>query len=65
MNDVLPKPFTKEGLMAVLDRNLGHLKKQTQANPNRVSRRSQTHMRESALTRFARTKTHLGNHRRL
>lgn len=27
MNDVLPKPFTKEGLMAMLDKHLAHLKK--------------------------------------
>ena len=27
MNDVLPKPFTKEGLMSMLDKHLGHLKK--------------------------------------
>lgn len=27
MNDVLPKPFTKEGLGAMLDKHLGHLKK--------------------------------------
>lgn len=28
MNDVLPKPFTKEGLLAMLDKHLSHLKKQ-------------------------------------
>jgi osomolarity two-component system response regulator SKN7 len=28
MNDVLPKPFTKEGLLSMLDKHLGHLKKQ-------------------------------------
>lgn len=27
MNDVLPKPFTKEGLLAMLEKHLGHLKK--------------------------------------
>lgn len=27
MNDVLPKPFTKEGLMTMLDKHLGHMKK--------------------------------------
>jgi osomolarity two-component system response regulator SKN7 len=27
MNDVLPKPFTKEGLLHVLGKHLGHLKK--------------------------------------
>ena len=27
MNDVLPKPFTKEGLLTMLDKHLGHLKK--------------------------------------
>lgn len=27
MNDVLPKPFTKEGLLNMLDKHLGHLKK--------------------------------------
>lgn len=27
MNDVLPKPFTKEGLMSMLDKHLGHLKR--------------------------------------
>lgn len=28
MNDVLPKPFTKEGLVTMLDKHLSHLKKQ-------------------------------------
>src|SRR5947209_3559839 len=28
MNDVLPKPFTKEGLLHMLEKHLGHLKKQ-------------------------------------
>ena len=27
MNDVLPKPFTKEGLVTMLEKHLGHLKK--------------------------------------
>lgn len=27
MNDVLPKPFTKEGLLQMLEKHLGHLKK--------------------------------------
>ncbi|KAI9651431.1 MAG: hypothetical protein M1829_003009 [Trizodia sp. TS-e1964] len=27
MNDVLPKPFTKEGLLTLLEKHLGHLKK--------------------------------------
>lgn len=27
MNDVLPKPFTKEGLMNILEKHLGHLQK--------------------------------------
>lgn len=27
MNDVLPKPFTKEGLITMLDKHLSHLKK--------------------------------------
>ena len=27
MNDVLPKPFTKEGLVSMLEKHLGHLKK--------------------------------------
>ena len=27
MNDVLPKPFTKEGLLHMLEKHLGHLKK--------------------------------------
>lgn len=27
MNDVLPKPFTKEGLLSMLEKHLGHLKK--------------------------------------
>jgi osomolarity two-component system, response regulator SKN7 len=31
MNDVLPKPFTKEGLLHVLDKHLAHLKK---SNPH-------------------------------
>lgn len=29
MNDVLPKPFTKEGLLNMLEKHLGHLKKMT------------------------------------
>ncbi|KAI9816580.1 MAG: kinase-regulated stress-responsive transcription factor skn7 [Pycnora praestabilis] len=29
MNDVLPKPFTKEGLLNMLEKHLGHLKKST------------------------------------
>ncbi|KAK4999117.1 kinase-regulated stress-responsive transcription factor skn7 [Elasticomyces elasticus] len=28
MNDVLPKPFTKEGLLSMLEKHLAHLKKQ-------------------------------------
>lgn len=28
MNDVLPKPFTKEGLLSMLEKHLQHLKKQ-------------------------------------
>ena len=32
MNDVLPKPFTKEGLMTMLDKHLGHLKKNPPPN---------------------------------
>ena len=28
MNDVLPKPFTKDGLLGMLEKYLGHLKKQ-------------------------------------
>jgi osomolarity two-component system response regulator SKN7 len=28
MNDVLPKPFTKEGLLNLLEKHLGHLKEQ-------------------------------------
>ena len=28
MNDVLPKPFTKEGLLSMLDKHLAHLKRQ-------------------------------------
>lgn len=27
MNDVLPKPFTKEGLLSMLEKHLGHMKK--------------------------------------
>ena len=27
MNDVLPKPFTKDGLLSMLEKHLGHLKK--------------------------------------
>ena len=27
MNDVLPKPFTKEGLLSMLEKHLSHLKK--------------------------------------
>jgi osomolarity two-component system response regulator SKN7 len=30
MNDVLPKPFTKEGLLSMLEKHLGHLKKHSQ-----------------------------------
>ncbi|GAM85606.1 hypothetical protein ANO11243_036130 [Dothideomycetidae sp. 11243] len=30
MNDVLPKPFTKEGLLSMLEKHLGHLKKSSQ-----------------------------------
>ena len=30
MNDVLPKPFTKEGLLNMLEKHLGHLKKMTE-----------------------------------
>jgi len=30
MNDVLPKPFTKEGLVSMLEKHLGHLKKSNQ-----------------------------------
>ncbi|TKX21708.1 transcription factor-like protein 18 [Elsinoe australis] len=30
MNDVLPKPFTKEGLLSMLEKHLGHLKKSAQ-----------------------------------
>lgn len=30
MNDVLPKPFTKEGLLSMLEKHLGHLKKHPQ-----------------------------------
>ncbi|KAI9779007.1 MAG: kinase-regulated stress-responsive transcription factor skn7 [Peltula sp. TS41687] len=38
MNDVLPKPFTKEGLLTMLEKHLGHLKdtrtsESIQANP--------------------------------
>lgn len=29
MNDVLPKPFTKEGLLNMLEKHLAHLKKPT------------------------------------
>ncbi|KAL1310842.1 hypothetical protein AAFC00_001076 [Neodothiora populina] len=31
MNDVLPKPFTKEGLVQMLEKHLGHLKKHPNA----------------------------------
>jgi osomolarity two-component system response regulator SKN7 len=31
MNDVLPKPFTKEGLLNLLEKHLGHLKEQKPA----------------------------------
>lgn len=31
MNDVLPKPFTKEGLLSMLEKHLAHLKKQPPA----------------------------------
>ncbi|KAI9735860.1 MAG: kinase-regulated stress-responsive transcription factor skn7 [Cirrosporium novae-zelandiae] len=33
MNDVLPKPFTKEGLLATLEKHLGHLKKGQETIP--------------------------------
>lgn len=32
MNDVLPKPFTKEGLINMLDKHLSHLKKSATGN---------------------------------
>ena len=32
MNDVLPKPFTKEGLISMLDKHLSHLKKNPAAS---------------------------------
>lgn len=32
MNDVLPKPFTKEGLITMLDKHLSHLKKNAAAS---------------------------------
>jgi hypothetical protein len=31
MNDVLPKPFTKEGLLTLLEKHLGHLKEHKQS----------------------------------
>ncbi len=34
MNDVLPKPFTKEGLLSMLEKHLGHLKKMPNGMPN-------------------------------
>ena len=37
MNDVLPKPFTKEGLMAMLDKHLGHLKRPSPSDPTAQS----------------------------
>ncbi|KAI9820861.1 MAG: kinase-regulated stress-responsive transcription factor skn7 [Thelocarpon impressellum] len=33
MNDVLPKPFTKEGLLTMLEKHLGHLKVQKDIEP--------------------------------
>jgi osomolarity two-component system response regulator SKN7 len=33
MNDVLPKPFTKEGLLTMLEKHLGHLKVPKQSAP--------------------------------
>ena len=51
MNDVLPKPFTKEGLFTMLEKHLGHLKK-TQSgadpmNPSTGSLGSMTYSRQS------------------
>jgi osomolarity two-component system, response regulator SKN7 len=34
MNDVLPKPFTKEGLLAMLQKHLGHLKVSKPIDPH-------------------------------
>ena len=34
MNDVLPKPFTKEGLLSMLEKHLGHLKKGFTGKPS-------------------------------
>lgn len=33
MNDILPKPFTKEGLLQILEKHLFHLKKASLADP--------------------------------
>ncbi|KAF2760151.1 heat shock transcription factor 2, partial [Pseudovirgaria hyperparasitica] len=33
MNDVLPKPFTKEGLLGILEKHLAHLKKSANMDP--------------------------------
>ena len=38
MNDVLPKPFTKEGLMSMLDKHLGHLKRTPPGEPPQSAR---------------------------
>ena len=35
MNDVLPKPFTKEGLLNLLEKHLGHLKEQKATPPTK------------------------------
>ncbi|KAI9891156.1 MAG: kinase-regulated stress-responsive transcription factor skn7 [Vezdaea aestivalis] len=40
MNDVLPKPFTKEGLLTMLEKHLGHLKKADMLGPQSMAQTS-------------------------
>lgn len=46
MNDVLPKPFTKEGLLTMLEKHLGHLK--SQKDGDNIQPSSATHAQPRA-----------------
>ena len=48
MNDVLPKPFTKEGLLNMLEKHLGHLKKIPEGMDNVPPHTGITHIPTSA-----------------
>lgn len=52
MNDVLPKPFTKEGLILCLDKHLGHIKKSAAGmqDSSRVSMRGDESPTQSPAT---------------